>query len=421
MMSRFRTHRWGILALISIASLLNYVDRQTLALLAKPVQRDIGIDDVGYANLVTFFLVAYTIGNLVTGWLVSRIGARRALTWFVGIWSIASGLGGLAQTSLQLGLTRFFLGLGEAGNWTAAPVLVRRWFSIENRAVAVGFYSGMAQVGGALAPPLIAVAEAWVGWRGAFLITGAAGILWIIAWMAYYPAAAEREPPVDVNDSSADVDAQSVPSPWVTLLSDLRLWRASIAWAISSPIWFFYLFWFPKYLTDERGMSLAEIGATSWIVYAAAGIGSVTGGIISRRLIRREWTPQKARIAVMALVVALAPIGAVNWSAPPIEISLAIAAFVGLCHFFWITNITALVIDLFPAQDLGRVFGMTGLFSGLAGIGTTYLIAILVGELSYRPMFAVMALLYPAALIVVWPLRRASAADNGFQKDIYVK
>lgn len=411
-MTRGSSLRWTIVAMIAVASLFNYIDRQSLSLLAGPVQRDLAISEAGYANLVNAFLAAYTIGNAVTAWLVVKIGARLGLAFWVGWWSIACAAGGLAQNSFQLGVTRFALGLGETGNWTAAPVLVRQWFAASQRGLAIGIYTAAAMLGATIAPPLITGFGTALGWRATFIIIGVAGLVWVAAWLLLYPAAAERE--VVEQDSADDAAGET---SWGAVLRSRRVWLIAVAGMFASPVWYFYLFWFPKYLTDERGLALVDLGRTAWVPYLAAGLGALIGGVLSGRLIARGTAPPRARLIVMTAVAVAAPISAVNMLAPPVAISLAVAAVVGFSHFLWTTNITALVVDLFPARNLGRVFGVMGILAGLGGILTTHLIGQLVEITSYRPMFGVMALAYLAALIAALLAvgRRGDAAITSAQ------
>jgi MFS transporter, ACS family, hexuronate transporter len=393
-----RRMRWSLMAMLAVSSFLNYVDRQTLSLLAVPVQRDLQIDNVGYANLVTAFLVAYTIGTLITGWVVVKIGARRGLAIFVALWSLACTLGGSAQNAFQLGATRFALGLGETGNWIAAPVIVRQWFPAADRASAIGLYTAAAMIGATVAPPLITGINAHLGWRYAFWLTGSVGLFWVVVWLMLYRR----------NDETKAMENEAIVSATDTAISGLK-WREIFLqprfWAIvgasmcASPVWYFYLFWFPKYLTDERGVSVLELGRIAWVVYLAAG-----------RLVARGIPTAKARILVMSFVAIAAPVSAANLFAPPVAVSLAIGAFVGFSHFLWTTNITALTVDLFASADLGKVFGSMGLLGGLAGIGSNYLIAFLVGSLSYRPMFVGMGCAYLVALMLVALVLRFPAA-----------
>ena len=401
--------RWAIVGMVAVASFLNYVDRQTLALLAQPVQRDLRIDDRGYADLVTAFLAAYTIGNLVTGWLVARLGARRGLALFVGWWSLASAASGLARNGVEMGATRFALGLGETGNWTAAPVLVRQWFPATERGAAIGIYTAAAMLGATVAPPAVTAIGVDLGWRAAFWITGGVGVAWAAIWLIGYRPSAERL--VEASPAGGGGGPAAPAAPWRALLARPAIWGLALANMAAAPVWYFYLFWFPKYLTDERGVSLADLGGIAWIPYAAAGVGALLGGWASGRLVARGMAAPRARLAVMAGVALLAPVGAFNAAGPAIAVSLALAAVVGFAHFLWTINITALAVDLFPAADLGKVFGATGLLSGLGGIGTTYLIGNLVVTLSYRPMFVVMALAYPIGFAIVLAAVRRQSAD----------
>jgi MFS transporter, ACS family, hexuronate transporter len=410
--------RWALVALIAVSSFLNYVDRQTLSLLAGPVQRDLAIDDLGYANLVTAFLVAYTIGNLVTAWTIVRVGARKALALFVGVWSLACAAGGLTQNVWQMGATRFVLGLAETGNWTAAPVIVRQWFQPSQRAMAVGIFTASAMLGGTLAPPLIASIEGQMGWRPAFLITGAVGFIWVAAWLAIYRTKDEVEAVAIEREEQASLTGTVAPGlRWRDILTLRRMWLIAFANGLAAPVWYFYLFWFPKYLTDERGVSLAFLGQTAWAVYLAAGVGALVGGAISGALVGRGMSPPKARIAVMAFVVVAAPVSALNLTAPPVMVSIAIGAFVGFAHFLWTTNLTALTIDLFDSADLGKVLGVMGLFAGGAGVVGNYVVALLVGSLSYRPMFVGMGVAYVLALATIIFILRDPKVTERFRND----
>ncbi|WP_084239259.1 MFS transporter [Sphingomonas asaccharolytica] len=396
---RWPRFRWFVVAMLAAAAVLNYLDRQTLALMAGTIQGQLRISDVGYATLVNAFLAAYTIGGLISALIVDRLGARRSMALFVGWWSLASALSGMAGSMWQLAATRFALGIAEAGGWIASPKLVQEWFPNRERALAIGIYSSAAHFGAALAPILITTLLITVGWRATFVVTGAIGLTWLAVWQLTYRP--NRIGPVD-KEAVPEQRAGRAPAEWGAVLRTRGVWLIAIGNALTNPVWFFYLFWFPKYLTEERGLTVAEMGRLSWVVYASAGVGSVLGGIISGALVRRGMRPARARVATMALVAVIAPIGAFNALAPAVSISLALGALVALVHTAWVTNQTALCVDLYPGRHIGKVMAVNGIIGGLATIVTTHLVGELVATITYRPMFLMIAIAYPLGLLAAF-------------------
>lgn len=399
-------YRWAIGAMLAAAALLNYLDRQTLALMAGSVQADLGIDDPGYAAVVNAFLVAYMLGAPLGALILDRIGARWGMALFIGWWSLASACSGLAANIWQLGASRFALGLGEAGNWIASPKLVREWFPQRERALAIGVYSAAAHFGAAVAPFLITSLMLALGWRATFVLSGVIGLAWLVGWrLIYRPGMA---PPVYPEDIVAGAELRPEPADgagwagWSRVLRSRGLWFYAIANSLTNPVWFFYLFWFPKYLVEERGLTVAEMGRTSWVVYASAGLGSVAGGVLSDWFVKRGVRPARARVLAMALVALVAPLGALNAFEPSVAVSLALGALVAFCHTAWVTNQTALPVDLFPARHIGKVMGAGAIVTGLVTIGSTYLVGQLVAVITYRPMFLVIAVAYPLGVIAAW-------------------
>lgn len=394
--------RWVIIAMLAVAGLLNYVDRQTLSLMAGAVQRDLTVDDAGYAFLVNAFLIAYMLGGLISAYLVDRFGGRRTMALFVGWWSLASACSGLAGNLWQLAATRFAMGIAEAGGWIASPKLVREWFPKREHALAIGMYSAAAHVGAAISPILVTALLLTAGWRWTFAITGLVGLVWFVAWLLLYPA--RRLPPdLAEPDPMPEHTAQDAGfGGWLAVMRTRGVWLVATANSLTNPVWFFYLFWFPKYLTEERSLSVAEMGRTSWVVYAAAGIGSLLGGLISGGLVKRGMRPARARVVAMALIAAIAPLGALNALEPSVPVSLMLGALIAVCHTAWVTNQTALFVDLYPARHIGKAFGINSIVTGLVTIGSTYLVGQLVATLTYRPMFLVIAVAYPLAVIAAY-------------------
>ena len=282
--------RWiaaAIMVLLAVSTFLNYLDRQVLALLARPVQQALAMDDRGYAAVVTVFMAAYTLGNLSSGWLLDRLGAVRAMPFFVGAWSIASCLSGLAHATPQLAASRFFLGLFETGNFIAAPVVVALFLPARHKAMAIGVYTAAAMFGAAVSPPLVTAIYAGVGWRMAFVLLGTAGLAWVALWWALPLRKVARVDQEAVGDASGSVEGLLELSTWRAVLCEPKVWAFGLGQMLSFPVWFFYLNWFPKYLTDERGLSLIEMGSRAWAVYLAAALGSLAAGPLIALLVRR--------------------------------------------------------------------------------------------------------------------------------------
>jgi MFS transporter, ACS family, hexuronate transporter len=383
--------RWAILALLFAATVLNYVDRQTLSILASQVQKDLGIDNAGYARIVQYFLIAYAVSYLGAGWITDKLGAKLTLTLFLGWWSLANMATGWVRNAAQLGFARMMLGLGEPGVYTAGPKAVAEHFPPAERGFAIGVYTAGAMIGATIAPPLIAWLALQYGWRAAFVITGAAGFVWLAVWLVVY-----RSP------DGAEPARTKEPIRWGPILRDRSVWGLAITRLIADPVWYFYLFWFPKYLTDERGMGLIQVASLAWIVYLAADIGSIGGGYFSGRLIRSGVAPPRSRLIAMGCAAGLAPVGMLIATHLGIAPTLAIGALVAFAHLVFQINMGALVVDLYPMRNVATVFGLIAAGSALGGFASTHVVGQLASTRSYDEIFLLMGLLHPVAWLVAW-------------------
>ncbi|MDG2534230.1 MFS transporter [Sphingomonas sp. HITSZ_GF] len=381
--------RWLLLGCLFAATVLNYLDRQTLSILAPLIQRDLKMSDAGYAGVVQLFLLAYTFAYLTAGWITDRLGSKLSLALFVGWWSLANMATGLVHSVIQLGAARFALGLGEAGNYTAAPKAVSERFPVRERGLALGIYTSGAMIGATIAPPLIGWIALSFGWRAAFLVTGGAGLVWLAAWLIVHrflppsPAAAREALPGEAEWS------------WRQILSSRQMWSLALARTLTDPVWYFYLFWFPKYLADARGLGLLAVASLAWIVYLAADLGSVGGGWLSGRLTQRGWSPARARLAVMGLAALIAPFGALIATSPAIPLVLALGAVVALAHMGFLVNLSTLIVDIFPRRQMATIFGIIAAGSGLGGMASTWVVGQFAGGHNYPPLFLAMAVLHP--------------------------
>jgi ACS family hexuronate transporter-like MFS transporter len=403
------SRRWIVLFLLFLASVINFIDRQSLSILARTIQDALNISDLGYSTIVQLFLFAYMLSFLGAGWVTDRLGIRVSMTIFIAWWSIANLLTGLASSLRSLGAARFLLGAGESGLYTVAPKVVGEQFPPTQRGFAVGIYTAGATIGATLAPPLLAWLATDYGWRGAFFATGTLGLLWIIPWLIFYRSAPHAAP------ASAAAPVASGKSDWTW--RDVFLCREALlllgARVLTDPVWHFVLFWFPKYLTDVHKMPLPELGRIAWVVYLAADIGCITGGLVSGYLVKRGLRAPDARKWTMTFAAALIPCSMFVPLCDGRTAILVLMSIVALAHMTWIVTLTTLAVDLFPAERLGSIFGVVAAGSGLGGMLFTNLVGRLVTYVSYSPVFVIMGCLHPIALGLIWraAARRPSPAS----------
>lgn len=366
--------RWYIAGLLFFAAVLNYVDKNTLSLLAPTIQKDLGISDQGYANIQNAFQIAYTIALLASGLIVDKLGPRIALALFVGWWSLANVFTSFARSVTSLSVFRFLLGLGEAGNWTASPKTVSEWFPAKERGLAIGIYTAGTPIGMTLAPLFIIWLSTKFGWQSAFVVTGALGLVWLVPWLFInraiksHPIMTERERDWILADTAESRAESAVKGwSWFQAFGQPVVWCLLIGRMFSDPIWFFYQNWFPKYLVTARGLSQADVKIT-WVMFLAAGLGSLFGGWISGCFIKRGIAPARVRVFVMLGCACFMPLSVLVARAPSPNLALLFASLIVFAHLAWLTNISALVVDVVPKPSLGAVFGIVAAGSSVGAI-----------------------------------------------------
>ncbi len=400
-MSRYR---WRICALLFAATTLNYVDRQVLGVLAPELTRIFGWSEIDYSRIVTSFQAAYAIGLLGAGAVVDRLGTRIGYGLAICVWSLAAMSHALARSALGFAAARFALGLGEAGNFPAAIKTVAEWFPRRERALATGIFNAGSNVGAILAPLFVPIVATRWGWQYAFLITGVLSAMWLITWLLGY-----RSPSRHAGVSSAELayiqadspePAQRV--PWAQVLRHRQAWAFVAGKFLTDPVWWFLLFWLPKYLNSEYGLSLLALGPPLIAIYLLADVGSILGGWLPNRFLKWGWSPNRARKTAM-LLCALAVVPIV-FAAFVHDLWLAVG-LIGLAtagHQGWSANLYTLTSDLFARGTVGSVVGI-GSFAGAVG---GMLIATFTGFLlqstgSYVRVFLMAGCAYLLALGVV--------------------
>jgi ACS family hexuronate transporter-like MFS transporter len=385
--------RWWVATLLFLATVINYVDRQTLSVLAPELRARFHMSNTDYSHVIFAFLLAYMLMQSGSGRMMDLLGTRRGFSITIAWWSVAAVLHAAANSAFAFGSFRFLLGLGEAGNWPGGVKVVSEWFPPKERAFAIGFFNSGSTLGAVFAPPVVAwVALHW-GWRQAFVLTGSLGFLWLLLWLLTY-----RSPAQPVEQEAA----QPALAKWKELLGYRQVWALVLARLLADPVWWFYVFWLPDYLKQARHFTLADIGYFAWIPFLTAGFGNLLGGWLSGHLIRRGVRVLRARKIVMgaSAVAMMAGIPAVL--APGATTALVLISTVTMAYSVWAANVLTLPADMFPQQVVASISGLSGTGAALGGMMFTLLIGAVVDRFSYVPVF-VMAGLMPlgAAAFVI--------------------
>lgn len=408
--------RWWIVGLVFLATLINYVDRLTLSVLAPVITLDLGLTHTQFGGIVVWFLLAYTISQAASGKLYDRIGTRLGFMLSITLWSLAAMAHAFARGIASLSVCRFFLGLGEAGNWPGAAKAIAEWFPVRQRALGMAIFNSGAALGSVVAPPLIVFLSLRYGWQATFIATGMLGFGWLALWALVYRSPDEhpwltRQEHKLIRDGQRMGAASAATSPaWRELLRHRQVWAIVVARFLTDPVWWLYLTWLPLYLTQVRGFSLKDIALFAWVPYVAADAGSLLGGWASGHLIARGWSADRARKAVISAgaVLMIAGAGAAFVAKP-----LAALALIGVVLFgfqVWINNVQTLPSDFFPARAVASVAGLGGTGAGVGSMIFTFTTGAVVDHFSYTPILVTAALLAPlGTLALFWlagPIRR---------------
>ena len=392
--------RWWIVWTLFFSTVTNYISRQTFSVLAPLITAQYHLTHTDLAEILGAFQISYAVTWLLGGMFLDTVGTRLGLALAVVFWSVINIFTGLASSVFGFASMRFLLGIGEGFNWPGASKTVAEWFPSQERSLAVAIFDSGSSVGGAvaaLAIPLIALA---FGWRSAFVFSGLLGFVWLLVWLrVYHPVNLHpRVTPQEVRYIRAgqqvpNLSARRGARRWLQLGRDRNVWGIVLGRALTDPIWWFYVFWLPQYLSDARGFSLKRIALFAWMPFIAADIGNFTGGLISGYCIRRGVSVVKARTWVCAFscLPILAGIPAAGMHSVYAAMGLICFALWGYAS--WSTMGLTLPSDLFPQDVVATVTGLSGLAAGLVGAVFTLAVGILVDHFSYAPAFLVAGLL----------------------------
>ncbi len=405
----YKQVRWWILGLLLLITVINFVDRQALSVVAPILREKFHLSATDYGQIVAGFTFGLLVGEFPMGWLSDRFGVRRVLSLAVIWWSTGNALHALAGSKWQFASLRFWLGTGECANYSGGVKVVSQWFPPKERAFAAGVFNGGATLGSMIAPPLLVLITTTLGWQMAFVVPSVLGVFWVFAWRAVYYTP-EQHPHLGAAEAAyiqTDRVEHEVEAPSnLQLLARRDVWALMMLRMIAGPVSQFYIFWLPEYLYRERGLSLASIGLFAWIPFFFGDVGSIGGGWLAGRFIRAGWSVTQARNVCMGLGAALCLLGFGVTSATSANSALAYICVVLLGHYGMSANFFARISDLMPGPAVSRVTGLTGIAQGVSGFGFPLLTGFLIDHFGYTPVFALTAIMPITGVAVLFFLTR---------------
>jgi MFS transporter, ACS family, hexuronate transporter len=405
MTEKIGRYRWTICALLFFATTISYVDRQVIGILGPTLQKDLGWDEQAFANVVSWLTIGYALGFLVAGRIMDRVGTRKGFAGAIVLWSVSAMAHALARGAASFSAARFALGVGESGNFPAAIKTVAEWFPTRERAFATGIFNAGSNVGAILTPIMVPwIALTW-GWRAAFIATGALGFLWLAAWLIVYRPP-EEHPKIGAAELAhirSDPVEPTFAVSWMQLLKYRQTWAFAIGKFMTDPIWWFYLYWLPKFLDARYGIKLAQVTAPLVAIYLLADVGSVYGGWLSGAFIKRGRSVNAGRklamliAAVIIIPTMFAPAATNMW------VAVAIVGVAAAAHQWWSANIFTLTSDMFPKFAVGSVVGIGGFFGAVGGVlfqrATGWVLQH--NGSNYTPVFLACGFAYVTALLII--------------------
>ncbi len=408
MKKKIKNLRWYIAGLVFLSTVINYVDRQTLSVLAPRLTKDLGLTNIEYGWISQAFLIPYTLMFIVSGVLIDRYGVKLVYGVATVWWSVAAMLHATAGSAFGFGAFRFLLGAAESANFVGAQKVAAEWYPPGERGTLNGLVQAATVTGALITPPSVVWLSQKYGWRAAFVFTGSLGLFWVIAWawLYHFPARHPRVTPEELRlvrggDEAAEERAGFDFARWLGFFRFPQTWGLLVARVISDPVWWFYLFWMPKYLTEARGLTMAQMASVAWIPYLASDAGSILGGWYSGRLIGRGSDPVAARKTVMLASAMLMPVGLLLLLKPSTALTILFISAALFLHSAWKTNLVTMTVDVFPRRVVASAHGIVATGGGIGGAIFTTLAGYLIEWRSYTPVLALMGVLHPLAYLCV--------------------
>lgn len=418
---KIKNLRWWVVALIALATVINYIDRQSLNVLWPAISEDLYPDKTGderkeiYAFISVVFVFSYAFGQAIFGKIFDWVGTRMGFVLSIGIWSIATAMHAFAKGIVTFSIFRSILGIAEAGNWPGATKGNAEWFPTKERALAQGIFNSGAAIGGIISIPLIAFLSIYFSWKMIFILVGLVGLLWLIPWVVLVKSPPKKHPWITEEEREyiltgqqnvkADDDSGGYAPATSELLSRKQSWGVIIASAAIDPIWWLFVFWIPIYLSEVYSMDVKTIGIYGWVPYVGAMFGAWFGGLLAQNRIVAGWSVDKTRklvITLGCLIMLPALIAMANPGGPTFAVLLMALILFGFQTA--IGNVQTLPSDLYGGKTVGTLAGFSGMAAKLTAAGLTSLVPWLTSGGNYTPAFVIGAALAIIAMASVWIL-----------------
>ena len=418
-MKTIKNYRWIIIALLFIATCINYLDRQIIGLLKPILEKEFNWTETDFSHIVMAFTAAYALGLLIAGGMIDKLGTKVGYSITVIIWSVAGMFHAIAKTVGGFSVARIFLGLGEAGHFPAAVKTVAEWFPKKERALATGIFNAGTSVGVVFALLITPYIYNHLGWHAVFWITGSLGLVWLIAWLYFYdlPSKQKRLSESELKYIESDSTQQGqlqITVPWRRLFYYKQTWAYVTGKFLIDPIYWFFLFWLPSYFSTTFNLDLKKPSVELMIIYGATTIGSIAGGYLSSLLVKRGWAVVKARKTVLFIfaIIQISIISAQFIS--NVWVAVALISLVVAVHQAWATNIFTLASDMFSKESVSSVVGIGGMAGAIGGILFPIFIGYILdrykaqGNLTagYNLIFTICGVTYIVAWIIIHLLTR---------------
>ncbi len=394
-------YRWWILTLLTLGTIINYLDRIALTILIPVIRQDLQLDDTAYGWVTAAFQLSYAIGFLLMGKFVDRFGTRIGYAASAAWWSVAGIVTSFATTPVNLGFFRALLGLGESGNFPSAIKAVAEWFPAKDRAFATGVFNAGTNVATMIGPVMFVAMKDAYGWRACFWITGALGLVWSATWWFTYYVPKPDAIPIAAASSSPSV-AADVAMPWKEAIRYRETWGFALAKALSDPVWWFLLFWLPLYLYNVRKLDMNQVKWILPFIYLVADIGSVAGGWLSGYFIRLGWGVPRARKTALLIFACIPPFASLGVLTENLYVAVGLFSLATAAHQGWSANLYTTTADVFPKRAVASVTGIGGAIGALSGFLFSAVIpGYVVPVLGYVPLFLGMSCFYLLGFVIL--------------------
>lgn len=405
--------RWMVVGLIGFATVINYIDRNALAVMWPGISDELGLGKEDYALVLTFFMISYALGQSVFGKIFDMIGTRMGFLLSIVVWSVSIALHAVARSVVSLSIFRFTLGFGEAGNWPGATKANAEWFPIKERALAQGIFNAGASVGAIISPPLVALLYVFIGWKATFIAIGALGFVWVVPWLILYKSGPDTHPWITDEErnyilsgqkklDASGNEAEDFAPGWLEMMRYKETWSVVLSRFFLDPVWWLFVSWLPIYLADRFGFDVKQIGMFAWVPFVGAAAGSLIGGWMSGYLLRKGWSINAARKLVITLGGALMlPALLLTATATTPMIAVLLIAVILFGFQMAIGNIQTLPSDYFSGKSVGSLAGLSGT-AAVAGTLITIWIVPVITKVSYVPFFVMGAALVPLSIAAIW-------------------